>query len=130
MAFIKRLGYFLVGLSIGIVFLTFFFKKKSEETGVSFCYLPNCRTLKDIRSKPFVYAPEIQQMLMGQLLDTVDIKAFLTDGDVDFGASDTKSSPCKTYIVEGYLQERPATMHVRNCREQATLEKLVFTDQP
>ncbi len=122
------MGYFLVGLSIGIVFLTFFFKKKSEETGVSFCYFPNCRTLKDIRSKAFVYAPEIQQMLEGQMLDTLDVKVFLTEGDVDFSASDTKSKPCKTYIVEGSLQKRPALMQVRNCRDTATLEKITYTD--
>jgi len=52
MGFIKRLGWYLLGLSVGLIFLVFFLKKKSDETGVSFCYLPNCRVLKDIRSKP------------------------------------------------------------------------------
>lgn len=119
----------MIGLSIGIVFLTFFFKKKSEETGVSFCYLPNCRTLKDIRSKAFVYAPDIQDMLKEQILDTLAIKLFLTDGDVDFGASDTKSAPCKTYLIEGVLNDKEAIMQVRNCPDTATLQSITFPGQ-
>jgi len=54
MAFIKRLGWYLVGVSIGLVFLAFILKKKSGEEGIDFCYLPNCRVLKDIRSKTFM----------------------------------------------------------------------------
>ena len=63
MEFLKRLGFYMIGLAIGIVFLAFFLKKKSEETGTEFCYFPNCRTLKDIRSKPLSYSDEIEAKL-------------------------------------------------------------------
>ena len=33
MPFLKRLGYFLVGLSLGLIFLAFFLRKKTDETG-------------------------------------------------------------------------------------------------
>lgn len=124
--FLKRLGYFLVGLSIGLIFLSIFLKKKSEETGVSFCYLPNCRTLKDIRSKPLSYSEEIKQLIANKELDTTSINSILLDGDVDFGKSDTKSVPCKTYFIEGTFKEKEAVLTVKNCESKAVVEKIAF----
>ena len=125
MALLKRLGFYLVGLSIGIVFLTLFLKKKSEETGAEFCYFPNCRTLKDIRSKSLSYSESINSMLEEKQLDSLDIVGFLNDGNVDFGRSDTESEPCKTYFIEGYVQQKAAVLRVRNCRDKATVEALM-----
>lgn len=124
MDFIKRLGFYLVGLSIGIVFLTLFLKKKSDETGVYFCYFPNCRTLKDIRSKPMYYTADVTQKLAKYQLDSLDVKYILTEGDVDFSKSDTKSVPCKTYIVGSNLKEKKWTFTVRNCTNKATLQQI------
>lgn len=125
MDFLKRLGFYLVGLSIGIVFLTIFLRKKSEQTGTEFCYFPNCRTLKDIRSKPVTYSDAISDLLAENKLDTLDIKRILTDGDVDFGRSDTKSVACKTYFVVGKLKEKETTLKVRNCQQRVILEGIV-----
>lgn len=121
MAFLKRLGFYLVGLSIGLVFLTIFLKKKSEETGVEFCYFPNCRTLKDIRSKPLSYSDEIRKMVETGELDTLAIKEILTEGDVNFDKSDTKSKGCKTYFVEGFVDDRKSELEVKNCEDKATI---------
>lgn len=126
MAFLKRLGYYLVGLSIGIVFLTFFLKNKSEETGTEFCYFPNCRTLKNIRSKPLAYSDAIKSMMDEGRLDSLDISRFLNEGDVDFGSSDTDSKPCKTYVVKESLNGKDAAMKISNCSEEAVLEEIVM----
>lgn len=125
MAFLKRLGFYLVGVSIGIVFLTFIFKKKTENTGVYFCYFPNCRTLKDIRSKPIHYSDVISKQLLEKQLDTADIVSLLTNGDVDFGNSNTESVPCKTYLIEGILNDKEVIATVENCRKKATLQGIV-----
>lgn len=111
MAFIKRLGWYLVGLSIGIVFLAFFLKKKSEETGTSFCYFPNCRVLKDIRSKPISYSDDIVHLFKS---DSIAWKSFFEDGSVDFGKSDTKAKPCKIYFISNKEQ----TIRIKNCAEK------------
>lgn len=111
----------MVGLSIGIVFLTFFLKKKSEETGVSFCYFPNCRVLKDIRSKPMYYSDHISEMLENQELDTLAIHTFFTEGDINFSDSDTKSKPCKTYFIESEIGSKEATLEVKNCTDRVTV---------
>lgn len=119
--FIKRLGYFLVGLSIGIVFLAFFLKKKSDQTGVSFCYFPNCRVLKDLRSKPLYYSDEISESLKNKEIDTLGINSFFTDGEVNFGDSDTKSTPCKTYLIEHEIANKEVILKVKNCPERVTI---------
>ncbi len=125
MPFIKRLGFYLFGVSIGVLFLMFFFKKKTEDTGVYFCYFPNCRTLKDIRNKPMQYSDAVAAQLVEKTIDTVDIVDLLTNGDVDFGLSETKSAPCKTYIIQGTVKGKEMVATVRNCAKKAILESIV-----
>ncbi|GAB5475583.1 MAG: DUF4258 domain-containing protein [Maribacter sp.] len=120
-SFFKRLGFYLFGLSIGIVFLAFFFKKKTEETGVSFCYLPNCRTLKDMRSKPITYSDEIGTMLQNKELDTTALHIFFTAGDVDFSKSDTEAAPCKKYRINHETDEGLTRINVANCANKVVI---------
>ncbi|WP_149275904.1 DUF4258 domain-containing protein [Pareuzebyella sediminis] len=125
MAFLKRLGFYLVGLSIGIVFLTLFLKKKSDETGTEFCYFPNCRTLKSIRSKPMSFSEEVNKLIVNQKLDSVDIMAVLHHGDVNFSKSDTQSVPCKTYYINGVIRSKQVSLTVKNCINKAVLEEII-----
>jgi len=118
MAFLKRLGWYLVGLSIGLVFLVFFLKKKSGEEGIDFCYFPNCRVLKDMRSKPLTFSESLPE----QYRDTVMIQSFLKDGDVDFGKSDTKSKPCKTYFISHEYEGKALELQAKNCEEDVVIE--------
>lgn len=124
MSFLKRLGFYLIGLSIGLIFLVIFLKKKSEETGTSFCYLPNCRVLKELRSKPQNYSPEFEQLLANGTIDSLQIAAFLTEGDIDFRNSNTRSEPCKTYLIESPINEKTAVLTVDNCPEVVVLKSL------
>lgn len=120
MGFIKRLGWYLLGLSVGLIFLVFFLKKKSDETGVSFCYLPNCRVLKDIRSKPLFSSLNPKDTLYFNGLDD-NMKNMLLNGSIDFGKSDTKSKPCKTYYI--IHQNNHVAVEVKNCPESAILQE-------
>jgi len=124
MAFVKRLGFYLFGLSIGLVFLSIFLKKKSEETGVYFCYLPNCRTLKDMRSKPLSYSDNIMMAIQEKRIDSTKINQFLLNGDVDFGKSSTKTAPCKIYFIENDLDGKTAFLKVKNCPSKLVIEEI------
>jgi hypothetical protein len=126
MAFLKRLGFYLFGLAIGLIFLAIFFKNKTAETGVEFCYFPNCRTLKDIRSKPLSYSDEVKLLLQRSQLDSTKIAYFLTEGTVDFNASDTKSKPCKNYVINVDFEDRSAEMNVQNCPDKAVINSVTF----
>lgn len=124
MSFFKRLGFYMGGLAIGIVFLAMFLRKKSDETGVSFCYFPNCRTLKDIRSKSLYYSNEVERQLAEKELDSLDIVYLLTEGNVDFSTSNTKSSPCKSYFIEGEKEDLKLEAWVKNCPDKASIESV------
>jgi len=124
MAFLKRLGWYLVGLSIGLIFLVFFLKKKSGEEGFDFCYLPNCRVLKDMRSKPLVFSESLPE----QYQDTLMVQSFLKDGNVDFGKSDTKSEPCKTYYISHEYKGRELELKAKNCEDGVTLQSVKEID--
>lgn len=128
MALLKRIGFYLFGLSIGIVFLTVFLKKKAETTGVEFCYFPNCRTLKDMRSKPLSYSDEISKMIKEQTLDSLEIVSFFIDGDVDFSKSKTKTAPCKTYLIENEIKGALAIMEVVNCPSKLQVKSLSYSE--
>ena len=117
MAFLRRLGWYLVGLSIGIIFLVFFLKKKSGENGIEFCYFPNCRVLKDMRSKPLSF----DEQLPAQFKDTTFIASFLNDGDIDFGKSDTKTEPCKTYYISLETEKGNQEIKAQNCPDGLTI---------
>ncbi|PWL38989.1 hypothetical protein DKG77_12245 [Flagellimonas aquimarina] len=124
MAFLKRLGWYLVGLSIGIVFLVFFLKKKSDETGTEFCYFPNCRVLKDMRSKPLVFSENIGTTTKDSLM----VKSFLKVGNIDFGKSDTKSKPCKTYFITNTVEGKDWVLWAKNCTDNVMIEKVIVAN--
>lgn len=124
MGFLRRLGWYLVGLSIGIVFLVFFLKKKSGEEGIDFCYFPNCRVLKDMRSKPLVFGETLPEAYR----DTLMVKSILADGSVDFGKSDTESEPCKVYFVTQTIAGKEMELQVKNCKEKITVENISLLD--
>lgn len=114
----------MVGLSIGLIFLVFILKKKSGEEGIDFCYLPNCRVLKDMRSKPLTFSESLSE----EYRDTLMIQSFLEDGDVDFGKSDTKSEPCKTYYISHEYNDHEFELQAKNCKEEVTVEKITARD--
>ena len=112
MGLLKRIGFYLLGLSIGLVIVAFFLKEK----GTSFCYGPNCRVLKDIRNKQITYREEALKAISEYSLDTTGIaKAVFTDGDVIFSESDTKRDSCKTYAIDATLNSKTVTVSVENC---------------
>ena len=89
MAFLKRLFWYLIGLGIGSVFLWFIVDKKTDGQGVDFCYLPNCRVVKDLRSA---------NVIKGQ--DSLKIAKLLEDASIDFKRSEPRNEPCKQYLFE------------------------------
>lgn len=124
MPFIKRLGFYLAGLSIGLVFLAFFLKKKSDETGVSFCYLPNCRVLKDLRSKTHEYASDLEQRIQNKELDTTGLAFVFEEGEINFKKSEPRKEPCATYTLEGLLNTEEVSISLSSCKDKVLIEKI------
>lgn len=120
MSLVKRIGFFLIGLSLGLVFLTFFLKKKDAE----FCYLPECRVLKNIRNKPIEFSAEVKPLFSNNTLSEEQLNYMLTTGDVIFSESDTKARPCKKYKIRGYSNDLHFEFIVDNCHNKAIIQKM------
>ncbi|VXB90838.1 conserved hypothetical protein [Flavobacterium sp. 9AF] len=96
-----KLAYYLFGLLLGVFFVIKFLGAKAEAKGVEFCYLPNCRVLKDLRSKPLEISSDAKTILAQEWINLDDVKATLKYGDVDFSKSNKPYKNGKMYLVEG-----------------------------
>ena len=123
----KRLVYFFIGLSIGVAFVYYFLMAKANSRGVAFCYFPNCRVLKDIRTKPFEYSDKANDFLVKKLIDTSEIRYILTEGDVDFDRSNKPVGNGKKYIIEGINKKNKSIeLEVYNYSDRALLNDIII----
>ena len=73
-----------------------------------------CRSLRTCMSMN-------QQELDLNTIDTLTLMSIFKGADINFGKSDTKSIPCKTYRVVGETYE----MDVENCERIATIKTVI-----
>ncbi|WP_396161828.1 DUF4258 domain-containing protein [Flavobacterium sp.] len=125
MKFKFRLAYYLFGLLLGGVFVMWFLKAKATDRGVEFCYLPNCRVLKDLRSKSLEIDSLAQQALNEKWVTLEDVRKSLTYGDVDFGKSNKSYRKGKIYIIEGKTtKNEDIIITMVNYSQKVLLEKI------
>lgn len=120
MKFVYRLGYYLFGFLIGGLFLMFVFKNKRTE----FCYMPNCRVLKDIRTKGITVSKEAEAKLKDRWVTMDDIQDILKNGDVDFSKSNkVQPGGGKIYVIEGRtLKNEPVVLEILNKADRSILK--------
>jgi hypothetical protein len=125
MKFQFRLAYYLFGLLLGGIFVMWFLKSKATSRGVEFCYFPNCRVLKDLRSKSLEIDSLAQQSFKEKWVTLDDIKQSLTYGDVDFEKSNEPYRKGKIYIIEGKTSKNEEiTITMVNYPTKVLLEKI------
>lgn len=117
MKFIHRLGFYLGGFSIGLVFLAFFLSGKRTSCD----YGPEARVLKNINTKKQVFTEEATHTINKLSLDTTYLNNALRHGRVNFGDSQTKLDSCRIYAIEQPLDEELLVFKVRNCDSLATI---------
>lgn len=119
---LKRIGYYLVGLSIGIAGVYFFWQKKNA----SFDYGMDARTLKSIRVKERIYSDNAQKIVIESKIDTASISQILKNGDVDFGKSNQRKKPCAEYFITGKDSLQNISLFVIRCDSTATIDKIMI----
>ena len=125
MKFQFRLAYYIFGLFLGGVFVMWYLKAKATDRGVEFCYLPNCRVLKDLRSKSLEIDSLAQHALNEKWVTLEDVRKSLTYGDVDFGKSNKSYRKGKIYIIEGKTtKNEDITITMVNYSQKVLLEKI------
>jgi hypothetical protein len=120
MKFIHRLGYYLGGLSVGLIFLAFFLNGKRASCD----YGPQARVLKNINSKPFVISNKAQTALEALDIDSVAFRSLIRKGRVNFSESQTHLDSCNIYIIEGEHNEKKISAEVKNCSKKALITKV------
>ncbi|MES2486494.1 MAG: DUF4258 domain-containing protein [Bacteroidota bacterium] len=122
MKFKHRLAYYLFGLCLGGFLVAFIFTGRGQD----FCYLPNCRVLKSIRTKGFTVSKEAQAKFNEKWVTSDDIKKTLEFGDIDFDKSNKQQKGGgKLYIIEGRnAKNEPITIEVINFENRAVLKDI------
>ena len=114
-----RLAYYLFGLTLGGMLVVFIFNKRGQD----FCYLPNCRALKNIREKGIIIKEAGKQQLIATGVTQNDIMRSLEYGDIDFSKSNVPhKGGGKLYIIEGRTAgNEPIIFEVVNYSDRAEL---------
>ena len=99
MSFLKRLSFYLVGFSVGIVFLVFFLSGKNTRC----TYTPDARVINDLSKKEWVFNTLTN--------DSIDRSQFLKGGDIVFSKSRVGLDSCNVYR----LRLPHAVYDVQNC---------------
>ena len=121
MKFGQRLGYYMGGFAIGMVFLAFFLTGKRAQC----TWLPEDRVLADFARKSVRLSPEVRELLKNKELDTLIIQMILRYGDVDFSKSNTDTTPCSIYHVSGRKELKNTALLVQNCDRFLKVEKVL-----
>ncbi len=122
MKLIHRIGYYLGGFSIGLIFLAFFLSGKRA----SCSYGLDARVLKNISTKQLVYSQNVLEMIIKNSIDTLSISEILRFGDVDFSKVDRDLDSCKIYIIEREINDKDIALTVENCETMATIKSISF----
>lgn len=117
-----RIAYYIFGLTLGFFLVAFIFNKRGQD----FCYLPNCRVLKDFKAKGLTISKEAQDKLDEKWVTMEDVKNCLENGNVDFSKSN-KPNPGggKLYILESVTaKNEPVIFEIVNHSDKAVLKDI------
>ena len=118
MTFSQRLLRYLMGVSIGLVFVAMAFGPRAFSCN----YFPNARVLEEATAKNFRYAPEAVEFLKAEGLDSTFVKKKLfTKSKVNFDQSDKNGIPCRTYIADYKDETKDYQMIFEVCKETSKL---------
>ena len=118
---IKRIGYYLVGLSLGAIAVYFFWQKKSA----TFDYGMDARTLKTIRIRKRIFSDEAKKSMERYHIDSTKVSTILYTGDVDFGKGKPRQKPCAEYYVTGNGDLKNVSLYVKRCDSTSIIEKVI-----
>ena len=114
MKILYRFGYYLAGLSIGLVFLAFIFNGKKTSCN----YSPSARVKNNLLQKKIEIPIEIQKQFP-KITDSL-LRIYIEQGDIVFSKSNTKKDSCRLYYIE-IEPKSSGAFEVNNCKETLNL---------
>ena len=117
MKFINRLGFYLGGFSIGLIFLMFFLSGKKT----SCSYFPHSRIIKNISTKRIIFSPEIINDVVDFKIDTNEFYSILKNSKVKGRFEKNKLDKCKLYTIESNKH----VFKINNCKNIAEVKSVL-----
>ena len=117
MKLLYRLGYYLAGFSVGLIFLAFIFSGKKTSCN----YGPSARVKNDLLQKTIQISSDLQSRYP-QLNDST-LRTYIEKGSIDFSKSKTKLDSCRVYFIE-LEEETNSFLEVANCKKQVKVLNL------
>lgn len=101
MSFLKRLRFYLIGFSIGVVLVTLIFGPRACQCS----YLPNARVLEEAKFRPMSFSDEAAAFMAKEDIDSVFLykQIFSKSKITNLGTEEVRTEPCRTYraVYEG-----------------------------
>ena len=120
MKLLYRLGFYMIGFSVGLIFLVFILKGKKTSCN----YGPNDRVINNLLKKNWK-APNNTD---GRF-DSLAFMGVLNNARIDFGKSNIQKDSCKTYYINGYWEKRPIFLEVENCEKTIQVLQLSYRSE-
>lgn len=117
MKLLYRLGYYLAGFSVGLIFLAFIFSGKKTSCN----YSPSARVKNDLLQKSIQISSDLQSRYP-KLTDST-LRTYIEKGSIDFSKSKTKLDSCRVYFIE-LEEETSSFLEVANCKKQVKVLNL------
>lgn len=117
MKLLYRLGYYFVGFSVGLIFLTFIFSGKKTSCN----YSPSARVKGNLEKKEIFISQELRNKY--PFLDESLIKNYIRNGKIDFSRSNVKLDSCKTYFFN-LSKKNILNFEVINCSKIIELKNI------
>ena len=118
----RRFGIFLVGVLLGVLLVRFAFPGRFTEYLQYFDL--DYRVIYHLDQDTIYISSAAQCHLECLQKDQQDVLQVLKNGEVNFGKSQTKTSPCKTYTIEN--EDLSAVFEL--CDEKVKLQKFTLQD--
>ncbi|MDD3773249.1 MAG: hypothetical protein RBT46_07470 [Weeksellaceae bacterium] len=98
MTFAKRLRFYLIGFSLGVVVVVFFFGPRSMQCS----YFPNSRALEEAKLYPISYSESAKEAMETNQIDSIFLykEIFKKSVITNFGTDEVRAKPCRIYRAE------------------------------
>lgn len=118
MTFTQRLLRYLMGASIGLVFVAMAFGPRAFSCN----YFPNARVLEEATAKNLQFSKEAKDFFEAEKLDSVFLKKKLfSKSKIDFDKSNKDGVPCRSYLADYKDETKNYEMVFEVCRETSKL---------
>ncbi len=117
MSLFYRIGYYLVGFSVGLIFLAFVFNGKKTSCN----YSPSSRVKGSLLQKK-IQLPDNFKNQNPKIDDSI-VRELIKKGNIDFSKSNTQLDSCRVYHID-FGNDKNSFLEVANCKKKVTVLKV------